>query len=77
MPQVQIETLLCPSHILSRHFGRHLVFLKMLNDVKATSVRFFNGNILATRISKEKSLNRISGSSWISAGLNVYHQSMF
>ena len=54
MPRVQIEALLCPSLIFSRHLGRHLVFLKMLIDVKATSVRFFNGNIYATRISQEK-----------------------
>ena len=31
-----------------------LFFLKMLNDARVASARFFNGNIFPTRISKEK-----------------------
>ena len=36
------------------HFGRHLEYLKMLNDAKKASVRFLTGKVWATKISKEK-----------------------
>ena len=37
-----------------RHLGRHLEFLKMLNDDKLSSSRILNGNVLPTRIHQEK-----------------------
>ena len=40
--------------IFCYHFGRHLEYLKMLNDANVASVRFLTGKVWATRISKEK-----------------------
>ena len=40
--------------IFCYHFGRHLEYLKMLNDAKVASVRFLTGKVWATKISKEK-----------------------
>ena len=37
-----------------RHLGRHLEFLKTLNDDRLSSSRIFNGNVLPTRIYQEK-----------------------
>ena len=56
--------------IFCYHFGRHLEYLKMLNDAKVASVRFLTGKVWATRISKEKILNPTSRSTLVSAGLN-------
>ena len=37
-----------------RHLGRHLEFLKTLNDDRLSSSRILNGNVLPTRIHQEK-----------------------
>ena len=37
-----------------RHLGRHLEFLKMLNDDRLSSSRILNGNVVPTRIHQEK-----------------------
>ena len=37
-----------------RHLGRHLEFLKMLNDDRLSSSRIMNGNVFPTRIHQEK-----------------------
>ena len=37
-----------------RHLGRHLEFLKMLNDDSLSSSRILNCNVLPTRIHQEK-----------------------
>ena len=39
-----------------RHLGRHLEFLKMLNDDRLSSSRILNGNVLPLRIFQEKNL---------------------
>ena len=61
----QIETdiqVLDIAHIFGDHSGRHLEFLKKLNDARVASFSFLKSKVLATRISQEKSLNPISGS---------------
>ena len=40
--------------IIFWHLGRHLEFLKMLNDDRLSSSRIVNGNVYPTRICKEK-----------------------
>ena len=37
-----------------RHLGRHLEFLKMLNDDRLSSSRILSGNVLPIRIHQEK-----------------------
>ena len=37
-----------------RHLGRHLEFLKMLNDDRLSSSRILNGNVVPSRIHQEK-----------------------
>ena len=41
-------------NIFDDHSGRHLDYLKILNDAKVASFRFLKGKVLATRISQEK-----------------------
>ena len=41
-------------YIFCYHIGRHLEYLKMLNDDKMSSFKFLNGKVLATRINQEK-----------------------
>ena len=49
-----------------RHLGRHLEFLKTLNDDRLSSSRILNGNVLPTRIHQEKKLyTRLPGPSKI------------
>ena len=51
-----------------RHLGRHLEFLKTLNDDRLSSSRILNGNVLPTRIHQEKKLyTRLPGPS------KIYH----
>jgi len=38
------------------HLGRHLEFLKMLNDAQLASFRFFNNNTFPNRIPKKQQL---------------------
>ena len=42
------------SHITGVHLGRHLGYIKMLNDARVASLGFFKENVCTTRINKEK-----------------------
>ena len=42
------------SLIICLHLGRHLEYIKMLNDARVASLGFFKDNICTTRINKEK-----------------------
>ena len=41
-------------YITGFHLGRHLGYIKMLNDARVASLRFFKDNVCTTRINKEK-----------------------
>ena len=40
--------------IIGLHIGRHLEYVKMLNDARVASLGFFKDNICTNRINKEK-----------------------
>ena len=42
------------SLIIGFHLGRHLGYIKMLNDARVASLGFFKDNVCTTRINKEK-----------------------
>ena len=42
------------SLIIVLHLGRHLRYIKMLNDARVASLGFFKDNVCTTRINKEK-----------------------
>ena len=52
------------------HLGRHLDYIKTLNDARVASVGFINYNASTTRINKEKTLKSSSRSFWFSSGLD-------
>ena len=51
------------SLIFGFHLGRHLGYIKMLNDARVASLGFFKDNVCTTRINKEKTLKSSSRSS--------------
>ena len=51
------------------HLGRHLRYIKTLNDARVASGRFIKYNASTTRITKEKNLKSSSRSFWFSTGL--------
>ena len=44
------------SLIIGFHLGRHLGYIKMLNDARVASLGFFKDNVYTTRNNKEKTL---------------------
>ena len=51
------------------HLGRHLEYIKTLNDAIVASVGFIKYNASTTRIKKEKTLKSSSRPFWFSTGL--------
>ena len=58
------------------HLGRHLGYIKTLNDARVASVGFIKYNASTKRIIKEKTLKSSSRSFWFSTGLFMMDEAL-